>query len=125
MGTPAIHSTFGTDSARARRTDPESSHEAADHNDVAGSIGAVLDTLQRFGAQTDEQLVYLMGRLGYRYTGQRIRTARAALVKAGSAAHTGTHGQTITGRRARIWAVTAGPRSAQPELFDVESDPRR
>jgi hypothetical protein len=102
---PAIHSTFGHDTARARRTDPVQSHEAADLNDVSASIGAVLDTLTQYGPKADHELHSLMLTLGYFYTAERVRTARAALVKKGRVQFTGDVTFTPHARRTRVWAV--------------------
>lgn len=121
---PAIHATFGEDTARARRNGPETSFEAADSNRAATSVAAVLDTLTRFGPQTDERLVARMYDLGHPWTPQRIRTARAALVKAGKVHSTGRHGQTVSGHRARVWTVTGSPQTYQPELFRLEGSER-
>lgn len=103
---PMIGSTFATDTARARRSDPPESHEAADTSDVEASIGATLDTLRQYGPQSDSHLTALMQSLGFPYTDSRIRTARAALVKLGKVEFSGRTGLTVTGRRTRIWAVT-------------------
>jgi hypothetical protein len=103
---PMIGTAFGVDTARVRRSDPETSHEAADTSDVEASIGAVLDTLAQYGPMSDSVLHFLMVSLGYRYTDTRVRTARAALVKLGKVEHTGVYGQTVSGRRTRIWAVS-------------------
>jgi hypothetical protein len=106
MSLPAIHSTFGGDAARARRTDPETSHEAADLNDVNASIGAVLDTLTQYGPLADHELHTLMESLGYPYTPERVRTARAALVQRARVVHTGDYRMTPRNRRTRVWAVS-------------------
>lgn len=106
MSLPAIHTTFGGDSPRVRRTDPETSHEAADLNDVNASIGAVLDTLTQYGPLADHELHTLMESLGYRYTAERVRTARAALVQKVRVEFTGDHRMTPRNRRTRVWAVT-------------------
>lgn len=102
---PTIGSTFGKDTARARRRDPETSHEAADLNDVNASIGAALDTLTQYGPQADHELHALMESLGYLYTPERIRTARAALVQRGRVEWTGEHHKTAHGRKTRVWRV--------------------
>ena len=114
---PAILSTFGNDSSRARRTDPESSHFAADRNDVPNSVAAVLEALRTGGPQTDERLVSTVLSAGHTYTPQRIRTARAALVKEGTVMSTGRHGRTERGYIARVWALTVPPATFTPELF--------
>lgn len=103
---PPIGSTFGTDSPRARRTDPTTSHEAADHNDVETSIGLVLSALRSFGPSADHELVQLLGQSGF--TPQRLRTARAALVERRLVEEAGYYRLTDNNRRAMVWqAVTA------------------
>jgi len=114
MSGPAIHATFGEDTARARRSDPETSHEAADVNDVTSSIGAVLDILRTAGPMTDERLVALLSHTPF--TEQRLRTAREALVKKGLAKFTERWGQTSRGRRARIWAAIDYPVALERHL---------
>ena len=114
---PAIHAIFGEDTARARRNGPETSFEAADSNRVATSIAAVFDTLTEYGPHTDERLVARMHDLGHPFTPQRIRTARAALVKDGTVYASSRDGRTVTGRRARVWALTVPPATFTPELF--------
>ena len=103
--TPPIHSTFGEDSPRARRTDPVTSHEAADTNDVSKSIGWVLDTLAR-GPLADHELVLMGTACGLPFTGQRLRTARAALVAAGLVEASGLYRLTKSNRRAIVWQLS-------------------
>ena len=93
------------DSARARRSDPVTSHEAADHNDVENSIGLVLSALRSFGPSADHELVALLGQSGF--TPQRLRTARAALVERGIVQKSGIYRLTGHGRRAIVWAASA------------------
>jgi len=101
---PMIHSTFGTDTPRARRGDPVTSHEAADHNDVEKSLGLVLSALTAFGPSADHELVSLLGQSGF--TPQRLRTARAALVERGLVEESGIHRLTSHNRRAIVWQVS-------------------
>jgi len=99
---PPIHSIFGDDSPRARRTDPLTSHEAADTNDVSKSIGWVLQTLAR-KSLADHELVGLAEMHGLHFTGQRLRTARAALVGMGLVEPSGIYRLTENNRRAIVW----------------------
>lgn len=101
--TPPIHATFGRDSARTRRSNPSTSHEAADLNDVNASIGAVLDTLRQYGPMHDEKLHALMQSLGYPYTPERVRTARKALLDLGKVESMGDKALTTRGRRTIVW----------------------
>ena len=101
-----VGTVFGKDEPRARRSDPATSHEAADVNDVEASLGAVLNTLTQYGPYADFELVWEMERLGYPYTEQRIRTARKALTDRGLVEFTGYHHLTTRGRRTQVWQVT-------------------
>jgi hypothetical protein len=106
LAPPMVHSIFGGDSPRARRGDPSTSHEAADTNDVSKSIGWVLQTLTR-KSLADHELVGLAGVHGLPFTGQRLRTARAALVGLGFVEASGVYRMTESNRRAIVWAVTS------------------
>ena len=103
--TPPIHSTFGEDSPRARRTDPITSHEAADSNDVTRSIGWVLSLLHNVGPLADHEIEAAARRRDVRFTGQRLRTARAALVRQGKVTDSGETRLTLNGRRAQVWQL--------------------
>jgi len=94
------------DPARARSTDPETSHEAAAQADTFRSVKAVFDSLGQYGPLADFELVSLMHSLGYAFSPERIRTARNSLTKVGKIEHTGYYRLTPTNRRARVWAVT-------------------
>lgn len=98
---PMIGSTFGDDTARARRSDHTTSHEAADTNNVRASLGLVLALLREHGPMADHELVARI----HTFTGQRVRTARAALVGRGLVEATGFYRLTPTGRRAQVWAL--------------------
>ena len=94
------------DSARAKRNNPVTSHEAADLNDTTRSIGLVLDLL-REKAMTDFELEAVSRARGEKYTGQRLRTARAALVEKGRVEKSGIYRMTDNNRRAVVWQATA------------------
>ena len=100
--TPPIHSIFGDDSPRVRRTDPVTSHESADLTNVSKSIGWVLQTLAR-KSLADHELVGLAEMHGLHFTGQRLRTARAALVGMGLVEASGIYRLTENNRRAIVW----------------------
>lgn len=107
---PRIDSVFGVDSSRARAADHVTSHEAADSNNVKASLGAVLQTLKDEGPMTDGQLVLAMDVAAIwdrvpRFTEQRIRTARKALVERGEVRMAGYYRLTASGRRAQVWEV--------------------
>jgi hypothetical protein len=99
---PMVHSIFGGDSPRARRGDPSTSHEAADLTNVSKSIGWVLATLVR-GPLADHELVLMATACGLPFTGQRLRTARHALVEKGLIEESGIYRMTQSNRRAIVW----------------------
>jgi hypothetical protein len=92
------------DTARVRRTDPITSHEAADTNNTARSIGLVLDILQLEPLADHEVAAVALGR-GSRLSGQRLRSARATLVEQGRVEATGIYRLTMYGHRANVWQV--------------------
>lgn len=102
---PPVHSVFGDDTARVRKSDPLTSHEAADLNDVESSIGLVLASLRGFGPSADHELVQMLSTSGF--TPQRLRTARAALVERGLVEQSGIYRLTAHNRRAVVWQVAA------------------
>lgn len=124
MSTPAIHANFGEDIARARRTDPTTSHEAADVSDVTTSIGAVLDLLREEGPMIDERIEARLTELGYTFTGERYRTARKALEKKNLVHHNGHFDLTSRGRRSQVWAAGPEPVEAEQHLAPVLEDRR-
>lgn len=102
------------DTARTRRADPTTSHEAADTNDIAASSAEVLWLLKSSGPMADHELIaahdadYGWSEPGFRhFTPQRLRTARAELTESGAVEFTGIYRLTPSGRRAQVWAVTA------------------
>lgn len=98
------------DSPRARLTDPDSSHAAADTSDRAGSTREVLSWLSLYpDGLTDAELEHLHTRsraaAGHKpYTGARLRTARAELVEAGRVVAVGK-GISPSGRACTRWAL--------------------
>lgn len=105
--TPLFDLAVGIDSPRARKADPVTSHEAADHNDVHRSIGLVLDIL-RGGPLTDFEIEAAASfPRGEKYTAQRLRTARAALVERGLVEESGIYRLTPHGRRAVVWTAVS------------------
>ena len=102
------------DTARVRQSDPITSHEAADSNDVKASQRYVLETLQVFGPLADHELVefyeaekHLIADLFGTFSPSRLRTARKELVEAGLVEFTGKHTMTDHGCRAQVWAVAS------------------
>jgi len=89
------------DRARTRRSDPLTSHEAADTNDVHGSQVSVLLTLSMSGPLADHELVERIKD----YSPSRVRTARSELVEMGMVEFTGFYRLTAGNRRTQVWQV--------------------
>ena len=93
--------------AHARRTDPETSHEAAaslSSDKIRRSQEEVLDAIKRLGRCTDAEIiqsVYVHTRIGQSDSG--IRTRRSELVAKGLVEFTGDFATTLGNRRTRIW----------------------
>lgn len=91
--------------ARARRSDPVTSHRAADSvGDLRESQRAVLSTFLQHGPMHDEQLANL-------YTGPRqsvsgLRTRRHELAELGLLSATGDLAKTTYGRDTAVWGLT-------------------
>lgn len=95
--------------ARARSTDPEPSHEAAERVTGEGARQSQLDvlhTLRSQGPMTDERLLDAMEFRGARSSPSRVRTARKELMEAGLVEACG-EGQTARGNRATLHRITA------------------
>ena len=90
------------DEARARRTDPETSHEAAASvRNIRGSQVRVINLLKAYGPMTDEKLVTFAYHAGMSPSG--IRTRRSELVAKGLVEYAGYKQVMSTGRMARVW----------------------
>lgn len=97
---------YPNDSARTRRSDPVTSHEAADSNDTAGSRAEVLRLLTTLGPLADHELVAAHDfNDTAHYTPQRLRTARHELTENGLVVETGYYHLTNTRRRAKVWEL--------------------
>jgi hypothetical protein len=100
-----IETAVGDLPPRARNTDPEESHAAAESVEgLTPSQNAVYDTLRRIGPLTDERLVQFYE--GPKQSPSGIRTRRHELVEGGYVRRTG---ETVisTGRKASLWGVVA------------------
>lgn len=99
------------DTARVRLTDPETSHEAADSNDVHSSKAYVLALLRHHGAKADFELEEIHAAEVHQYSvpdysPSRLRTARATLVTEGLVKFSGEHRKPANRRtRARVWVA--------------------
>ena len=99
------------DAPRVRRDDPETSHHAADGNNITGARAEVLWFLS-IEPLADHEL-YARYEADSRmvgdthlFTPQRLRTARAELVATGKVQFAGYYGLTPTGGRTRVWSIT-------------------
>lgn len=95
--------------AHARRTDPQTSHDAATSlGDLRESQRSVLYVLRKFGPSTDERLVEnyqagaALGRVP-RQSESGIRTRRKELTEAGLVRDSGDRAILRSGRSAIIW----------------------
>lgn len=108
------------EAARARRKDPETSHEAARHvsERLRESQGAVLRVFDAFGPMTDEQLLDNYALFGQRnnvpmQSPSGLRTRRHELVELGKIVFTGRRDQSAGGKiKPRIWRLAAEAKSA-------------
>ena len=99
-----------TPSAHARRTDPETSHEAAATVDVATERARVLSILLDHDALTDEEIEAIhqwreKSRGWGPSSGSGLRSRRAELVREGLVVERDRLGQTRSGRRSIRWAA--------------------
>ena len=99
------------DVAHARRTDPETSHEAADSLDsdhIRASQQAVYQLFRRHGAMYDQLMVRVYERAGtipYQSV-SGLRTRRSELVTKGLLKDSGQRATLPSGRRSIIWQLT-------------------
>lgn len=101
------------DGPRVRRTDPVTSHEAADSNNVPASQTYVFDLLYLSGPCADHELVakaeaeFRAHPMSASWTPQRIRSARSELVGRGLVrAVEGVFRPGPSGRRAQVWEIS-------------------
>jgi hypothetical protein len=100
--------------ARARTTDPSTSHAAAASvSNTAAVRGAVLAILDLFGPMTDDELVRnyetnslrIPGPVAPRSSASGLRTRRAELRNAGYVHDTGGRERLASGRAAIVWGT--------------------
>ena len=116
MSAPAILPTG--DTARARKTDPETSHAAADSITPEGreasehevlAILADADTpITAEAIESRHEQRAGQGQTNHAYTAARLRTALKQLSDDGLVQRTAVEGRTKSGRRAATWQVTGG-----------------
>ena len=94
---------FPDDTVRVRVSDPVTSHEAADSNNVPMSHSLVLVDLIQWGplAQFEAERM-LSGRL----SPSRVRSAFSELEALGKVKRTDQFRLTPSGRRAQVWSLT-------------------
>lgn len=90
------------DTARTRRSDPDTSHVAADSNDTAASRTWVMFNLIEHGPLAQFELETLGA--GH-WSPSRVRTAVHELVERGLVEETGIYRLTASRRRAMVWAI--------------------
>ena len=96
------------DTVRARRSDPETSHAAADSSNREGSRVVVLAVLREHGPLADHEMVAFAESHGSRFTAARLRTARHELVGEGAVSIVvDVERLTPSNRRAKVWAVAS------------------
>lgn len=94
--------------AVARRTDPDTSHEAARSvRHIRQSQQDILDVLQH-GAMTDEEIFEALCEAGICISLSGARTRRSELVDMGRVIDTGHRLFTRSGRRTIVWAARKG-----------------
>jgi len=112
---PPILSPITGDTARARRSDPDTSHAAADSisfEHLEASEQEVLAILRDAeGPLIDQVIAKRNATRAWQLTGvplwtpERMRTARDQLTKKGAVVHDG-FGRTEKGRKAKAWRIT-------------------
>lgn len=93
---------------RARNSDPDTSHEAADSvEDVLATQGLVVDLLVEYGPMTDKAIWMLFVRKhGIGVASESgVRTRRSELVRKRYVVNTGEKVTLGSGRRAIVWGL--------------------
>jgi hypothetical protein len=99
--------------ARARRTDPETSAEAAESvKNVTETQRAVLAVLNQYGPACDQDIFLRLAEAGYRVSPSGARTRRKELSAAGQVEWAGWFIRLRSGRRSRVWRL--------PEWLNLE-----
>lgn len=99
--------------AVARRTDPETSHQAAASvRDISKTHERILEVLDRYGPATDEEIYSYYFNLAQLFewppaSPSGLRSRRAELVTLGKVYDTGNKGHTSAGRPTTIWELSA------------------
>jgi len=94
---------FDVAAARARNSDPSTSHKAARSvRNLSGTMLRILKVLEVHGPRTDDE-IHTLG--AFKDTPQSIRSRRAELVRMGKVADTGLTQKNERGRECAIWAA--------------------
>lgn len=92
--------------ARARRTDPETSHEAAASvENLTSKQAAVLEMLRLYGPACDEVIYDRLWKDGYKMSPSGARTRRDELVDMKKVEWAGNYATMRSGRKAMVWQV--------------------
>lgn len=109
---PPIHSWLGSDSARTRRSDPVTSHIAADRSSlhITESQAHVFELFEQFGAMTDSELGKLYPAISAargwkRLTADSPRKRRSDLAGKGLLKDSGVRRLNDNGSKEVVWEV--------------------
>ena len=98
---------FPTIEPKARSSDPDTSHDAADSvAKVAETQHAILAMLQQFGPATDQDIFLRLAEAGFRVAPSGARTRRKELQDMGLVEWSGVKRKLRSGRQSRVWALT-------------------
>jgi DNA-binding MarR family transcriptional regulator len=102
------------DQAHARRTDPETSHEAAESvasETIRLTQRRILIVLYSMGSQDDIGIAQAISEQApMPPSPSGLRTRRSELVAKGLVRHSGEYGKSASGRRTRLWEITEAGR---------------
>lgn len=125
MSTPEILSQITGDSARARRSDRDTSHEAADSiskkaredsaREVLAILAAATAPITAEVIQEHHEARAFMGLAERPYSGSRIRTGLSQLVADEQVRAAPERGTTKSGRSAKTWELTPRGHAALTE----------
>jgi hypothetical protein len=98
--------------AKARATDPQTSHDAADSlGDLRESEREVYELFQTYGPMTDLQLVQYARMNDSKQSDSGLRTRRSELVEARFIRDSGHTARTPRGQSATVWELTGRTRT--------------
>jgi len=102
-----VYSKIAKSAAHARRTDPQTSHEAAKSvRNISETHAIIMDVFSSKGPLTDEQLIAIIRRApDVRVSDSGIRSRRSELVKLGKIREHNQNGRTTSGRKCTVWEI--------------------